>query len=191
VVLGERFVGDRLELRTLRGARRRDVTVELAPFRPLVPRSQYDREPTWFIFGGLVFQVLSRDYLRTWNKWWDRAPKEFLHLYYSGIRRPERQEVVILTQILADEINVGFAPFHNEAVVSLNGAMPVDMRDFVRRVDATDGLLEIKTSLGGTIVLETRDAREAGPRILARYHVPADRTPALRNGDHRAAAADP
>ena len=66
-----------------------------------------------------MFQPLTRDYLTTWDKWWNKAPKEFLNYYYLGYRTPQQHEVVILTQILADEINVGYAHLYNEAVATL------------------------------------------------------------------------
>jgi hypothetical protein len=61
------------------------------------------------VWGGLVFQPLTRDYLTTWEEWWNKAPKEFLNFYYLGRRAPERHEVVVLTQIFADQINTGYA----------------------------------------------------------------------------------
>ena len=38
---------------------------------------------------------------------------------------------MILTQILADEINVGYGHLYNEAVATLDGHVPRDMDDFV------------------------------------------------------------
>ena len=179
VVLGWSAVGDPLELVILRKGVRRKVTLQLEPPAPLVPRSQYDRTPTYFVYGGLVFQMLTRDYLSTWDSWWNKAPKEFLHLYYSGNRTPERQEVVILTQVLADEINVGYEHLYNESIIAVNGRMPRDMIDFVQQVESTHGLIEIKTSSDGTIVLESEAARAATQRILARYRIARDRSPDL------------
>ena len=43
-----------------------------------------------FVYGGLVFQTLTRDYLTTWDKWWNKAPKEFLNYYYLGYRTAEQ-----------------------------------------------------------------------------------------------------
>jgi S1-C subfamily serine protease len=179
VMLGWTSVGDPLDLVILRKGVRRKVTLELAPPAPLVPRSQYDRAPTYFIYGGLVFQVLSRDFLSTWDSWWDKAPKEFLHLYYSGNRTPERQEVVILTQVLADEINVGYEHLYSESVVAVNGRMPRDMIDFVQQLESNHGLIEIKTSSDGVIVLDSDAAAAANQRILSRYRIARDRSPEL------------
>lgn len=180
VILAERFIGDTLPLRILRAGKERAVTLELRQFCTLVPRSRYDTVPTWFIFGGLVFQVLDLDYLNTWNKWWQRAPKEFVYKYYFGRRTAESRECVVLSKILADEINLGYESFHNESIASLNGSLPVDMKDFVARMDASEGRLTLETSLGGTIVFDVSEARESSQRILERYGIRDDRSKDLR-----------
>jgi hypothetical protein len=190
VMLGWAAVGDPLDLVILRKGVRRKVTLKLAPPAPLVARSQYDRAPTYFIYGGLVFQVLSRDFLSTWDSWWDKAPKEFLHLYYSGNRTAERQEVVILTQVLADEINVGYEHLYSESVVAVNGRMPRDMIDFVQQVEGTRGLVEIKTSSDGVIVLDADAANAGNQRILSRYRIARDRSPDLEGITPALAAAE-
>ncbi len=179
VVLGHRYIGDRIQLEVKRAGVARSVEIVLKPWMPLVPRSRYDLAPAYFVYGGFVFQTLTRDYLTTWDKWWNKAPKEFLNYYYLGFRSPEQHEVVILTQILADEINVGYGHLYNEAVAKLDGVVPHDMEDFVARLSAATGVIEIQTTSGGIIMLDADEVRKATPRILARYHIPRDRTAGL------------
>jgi hypothetical protein len=120
--------------------------------------------------------VLTRDFLATWSTWWDKAPPEFLDFYYAGVRNAERREVVVLTQILADEINVGYGHLYNESIVAIDGTMPKDLEDFVKRVDSARGQLEIRTSRGGIIAFDAEQVRSETPRILERYHIPRDRS---------------
>ncbi len=176
VVLGDYYVGDRVEARIVRDGREQTVWLDLKPLVDLVPRSQYDTLPTYFVYGGVVFQPLSLDLLKTWREWWHRAPPEYLNLYYTGIRTEEQQEVVTISQVLADELNVGFEDFYHETVVAVNGLLPRDMRDFVDRVESTSGLVEITTSRQGTLVFDPAEAAEAAPRILERYCIPRDRS---------------
>ena len=176
-VIGDHHVGDVVTARVLRRAKAKDVKMTMQSMAWLVPRTEYDRRPMWFLFGGLVFQRLTAEYLRNWgDRWWDKAPKELMHMYLSGLRKPEQQEVVVLAQVLADAVNVGYEAFHNDVVVSANGEKPVDMADFVRLMDAAKGEVVIKLSSGGTVLLDAGEARAAESRILARYHVPADRS---------------
>jgi len=168
-----------VQLEIKRGGVPRDVEVQLRPWMPLVPRSRYDLPPAYFVYGGLVFQTLTRDYLTTWDKWWNKAPKEFLNFYYLGYRSAEQNEVVVLTQILADEINVGYGHLYNEAIAKLDGVPPRDIEDFVQRLSSARGVVEIETTSGGMIMLDSEEVRKATARILKRYHIPADRTAGL------------
>ncbi len=176
VTLTGRYVGDTLGMTILRGGVEHEVQVTLQPWTPLVPRARYDLPPVYFVYGGLVFQPLTRDFLTTWDKWWNKAPKEFLFHYYSGVRTADRHEVVVLTQILADEINQGYAHLYNEGVTSIDGVMPRDMVDFVTRLLGATGIVEIGTSSGGVIMLDAAETRAATPRILERYRIPRDRS---------------
>jgi hypothetical protein len=140
-----------------------------------VPRTRYDQAPRYLVFGGLVFQALTRDVLATWDKWWNKAPKEFLYYYYLGARSAERREVVILSKILADEINVGYGHLYNEGVATVDGVTPRDLDDFAARLAAAQGVVEITTTSGGVIMLDTAEVTKAQPRILERYRIPRDR----------------
>jgi S1-C subfamily serine protease len=189
VVLGNRYIGDTVKLEIKRDGKPKTVEVELQKWRPLVPRARYDLPPQFFVYAGLVFQQLTRDYLTTWDKWWNKAPKEFLNYYYLGFRTAEQHEVVILTQVLADEINVGYAHLYNEAIATLDGRAPLDMQDFVTRLSAARGVVEIVTTSGGMIMLDTDEVRKATARIMARYHIPRDRTPGLPGAQATAVVA--
>ena len=188
VVLGHRYIGDKVKMDIKRDGVKKSVELQLTRWQPLVPRSRYDQPPQYFVYGGLVFQTLTRDYLTTWDKWWNKAPKEFLNYYYLGYRTAQQHEVVILTQILADEINVGYAHLYNEAVATLDGKQPLDMEDFVARLSAARGVVEITTTSGGMIMLDADEVRKAQPRILARYHIPRDRTAGLPGAQPATAA---
>jgi len=191
VVLGHRYIGDTIQLEVKRDGVARDLELVLKPWSPLVPRSRYDLPPAYFVYAGLVFQTLTRDYLTTWDKWWNKAPKEFLNFYYMGHRTAEQHEVVVLTQILADEINIGYGHLYNEAIAKLDGIPPRDIHDFVNRLSTARGVVEIETTSGGLIMLDTEEVRQATPRILARYHIPRDRTAGLPGSPQAALRATP
>jgi hypothetical protein len=179
-IIGDHHCGDVVKAKVLRRGKVVTVQMTMQPMAWLVPRIEFDRRPMWFLFGGLVFQRLTAELLRIWGEhWWDKAPKELLHLYYSGLRKPEQQEVVVLAHVLADKVNVGYEAFTNDVVATVGGEKPVDMRDFVRLVDAAKGEVVLKLTSGATVLLDAQEARAALPRILRRYHVPGDRSPDL------------
>lgn len=180
VVMSDYYVDDQIPVRIMRGGKEQELGLVLRGKQHLVERSRYEEEPRYFVYGGLVFQPLTRNYLETWNRWWDKAPPEFLTQYYAGLRTERRREVVVLTQILADDLTVGYEDHSNETVLGVNGEPAQDMDDFVRRIEASGAVCEFETSCGARLLLETDAVREAGPRILERYRISADRSPDLR-----------
>lgn len=172
VVLGDHYVGDEISVSLLRDGQPLTVSLPLQPVVHLVPPKRYDYAPSFFIYGGLVFQSLSRDFLSTWSKWRYRAPPELVHYFFSGRRTEERQDIVVLSQILADSLNVGYEHLHSEAVVEVNGTPPRGLHHFVELVQQAAGTVELRMSSGGIIALDAAQVAEAHERILNRYRIP-------------------
>lgn len=175
VTLAEKLIGETVDVEVLREGKVLSKTLTLQALKYLVPRAQYDNSPEYFVYGGLVFQPLTRNYLNTWDTWWEKAPKEFLHFYYSGGRKKEQQEVVVLTQILADELNVGYDHLYNESIIAVNGTLPRDLAHFVELIEGSGETVNIETSSKGRIVLRTQDVAESTKRIKERYRIGNDR----------------
>ncbi|MEC9466347.1 MAG: serine protease [Myxococcota bacterium] len=176
VALSDHFIDDDIEVEVLLNGQRENRSFPLKERRYLAPRSQYDIRPTYFIYGGLVFQPLSRNYLETWDDWWEKAPSEFLFLYRAGIRTEARQQIICLDQVLADELNVGYEGYDNATIKSVNGVEPRDMSHFAEILDAAEGVVHIRTSDEISIMLNTEEVREGAERILTRYQIPCDRS---------------
>ena len=177
VVVGEHFVGDTLVARVLRAGRRFTTKMVMQPMAWLVPRYEYDVQPSWFTFGGVVFTRLTAEFLRVWGeKWWEKAPDNLLNAYYTGNRTEERQEFIVLAQVLADEINVGYEHFQYDLVMEVDGKPPRHLAAFVQHLDVAKGPVILRTDIGGTLLFDAASARQAGARIRQRYHVPSDRS---------------
>ncbi len=191
VVLGDHHVGDRIPVEVLRRGKRKKLEIELMRYHMLVPLNQYRTHPTYYVRGGLVFQPLSRDFLRCWEDWWDRAPKEFLYEYYFGMPTTARREIVVISRVLADDVNVGYEECANLSVTHIDGVRPRDLRDFVTRFEQADGLVELGLSTGVRAVIDVAAARAADPGILERYRIGRRCSPDLEGllAENPAAAA--
>ncbi len=170
-----RHIGERAVLGVQRGTTQLLLPVTLGPLVALVPRVRDSSPPAYFAIAGLVFQPVTRDFLCTWEEWWNNGPKEFLHAYYAGQRTAERHELVALTQVLEDPINLGYRDYHNESVVRVNGRVPRDLADLIAIVAGATGFITFEMSMGGIIVLDASEARAASPAILEANGVPRDR----------------
>jgi hypothetical protein len=177
-----RDVGDPLKLTILRNKKRQEVTAHLKRPSLLVPEDQYDIKPTFFVFGGLVFAPLSRDYLKSWgSEWWKAAPNELVSIYENQIRTPERQDVVILQKVLADKVNQGYHEYENHVVNNVDG---VPVRNIRHLVDLIQGgqstYLSVGLHDGQRIVLDRAQAIARLQAILDRYNLRHDRSADLR-----------
>jgi S1-C subfamily serine protease len=171
VLFGDRLVGDVLKMRVQRAGKLLDVELTLQPSTPLVPRWKYDEGPSYLVYGGLVFQQLTLDFLATWHDWWENAPPEFLHYLYSGTRTEERQEIVVLGNVLADAVNVGYERLKNESILSVQGVVPRTLNHFAQLLRSATGSIEIRTSRDGVIVFDPSNIEEANARVAERYRV--------------------
>lgn len=173
-VLCDRSIGERVQLTVWRRGQVLELEATLGPLAALVPRVRTG-PPEYLVFAGLVLQPLSRDFLRTWETWWNNGPKEFLHAYYMGQRTAQQHAIIAITSILEDPINDGYGDFQNESIVRVNGTAPRDLRALAAVLDAATGELVIETSTGGLIALDAAEARAATSRICSERQIPADR----------------
>lgn len=186
-----RDVGDPLKLTILRDKKRLEVTAHLKRPSLLVPEDQYDVKPTFFVFGGLVFAPLSRDYLKSWgSEWWKAAPNELVSIYENQIRTPERQDVVILQKVLADKVNQGYHEYENHVVNNLDGVVVRNIRHLVDLVQGGQGTyVSVGLHDGQRIVLDRAQAIARCQAILDRYNLRHDRSADLREAPKRAKPA--
>jgi hypothetical protein len=159
-----------------RAGRLQKVTLSMLAPANLVRPESYDRRPTYFVYGGIVFQPLTLDYLREWDQWWDKAPRSLVETYYEGQRTEACREVIVLSTVLVDRANVGYENLEDDIVERVDGTAPRDMRHFVDLVEASTGRLQMETQRGVSIVLDTEAVRSALPSILSRYRIPQDRS---------------
>jgi S1-C subfamily serine protease len=176
------FVGQRLPVVVWRAGKRKKCRVPLRAPRRLVPEDRYDVRPTYYLFGGLLFIPLTRDYLKAWGtEWWRNAPDDLMTLYENGFKDPKRLEVVVLQKVLADRVNQGYHELENLAVTHVNNRAVKDLRDLVNKVErARDAYVRIRVADGRQIVLDREGAIRRNPTILRRYSVPHDRSIDLR-----------
>ena len=149
----------------------------------LVPFRQYDRVPTYYILGGLVFQPLTGNYLDTWGKL-EKAPPALTSYFYQGKRNQDRSQIVVLTSILGGEITVGYEEAQYHVVSRVNGVPISSMADLVRAVESNPGTYHTVTDeRGHQIVLEQIKIAEQSEVLLKRYKIRSDRSEDLKEGE--------
>jgi S1-C subfamily serine protease len=115
----------------------------------VIPPYNIDRAPLYYVLGGLVFQELSRQYLREWGaNWLKDAPQRFVHkdrfqgeLYPEGNRR-----VVVLTQVLPANSTIGYDEMAYLTVTKVNGKEVKSLAELAEIAkQPMDGFIKIET----------------------------------------------
>lgn len=190
-VVHSKFIGDSVQLRILRDGRIMDVDIVLTipiTSSALVPHKQYDKAPTYYIVGGLVFQPLTLNYLFIGGELKD-APVHLVNYYYHGRRSKDRRQVIVLTKILGDEITASYGDFLKYNVITqVNGKNISSMEDLVKAIEFNEGKYHIiMYELGDQMVLERSKVSEANQRIFNKYKINSDRSEDLREIQNRIA----
>jgi S1-C subfamily serine protease len=192
--ISQRQVGDRVELAVLRRGKPMTVEVPLAPYVSLVPPPRPDHRPSYFIFAGLVFTPLSYEYISEWE--WAREHYRYGNFRFQEFPSERRRQVVLIHQVLAHEINLGYHLMREMVVERVNGIDISDIRDVVRALSSPQGAFHVietdyhgprnesqsdyHASYGTRIVLDAGKAEAATAEILERHGVPSDRSQDLR-----------
>lgn len=170
-----RQVGDTITVAYLRRGERRQSPVKLRNTEKLVPGPRYDRERPYLVFGGLVFVPLDHDYLDACH---DGTPANLADIEdYRNVVTAERGEIVVLSRVLAHDVNRGYDTFENLVVETVNGTVPRDMKHFARLLDQASGrTVEFVFDDRSRLVLDLAAARASKAEIQREYGIPADRS---------------
>jgi S1-C subfamily serine protease len=180
-LIQNKYINETIEIVVLRKGKLITCNIKLS--KPmsrirLVQYEQYDVAPTYFILGGLVFQPLTVNYLKIWgDDWYDDAKKSLLNYYFYGKPTEDKREIVILTKVLADEINVGYHDINNRIISRINGKKISNMKDLVDAFESNKGKYHIiSDELNYRLVLDRQRVNENNKSILQKYGISSDRS---------------
>lgn len=158
----DKFVGESLDAEILRNGVKRSCTLELLPQEPLV---SVEKEAPWLIdyciIGGLVFVVLSQQYLRATfgEKWKKERCNGLAEILDSREREFPDEQVVVLSYVLSHTVNLGFQDVRNARL----NAFVVDGKP--ERIRNLAHLSELADSFRGEHFRFELCARGWGPRV--------------------------
>lgn len=168
-----KFKGDEIRMDVLRDKQPLQVSVRLKPAWPfLIQANSYDVRPRFVLYGGLLFEPLSRDFLEAFGVD-DLRVRYFYDSYVSRALFVKHPEVVILANVLHDPVNAYLDEFKNGIVDTVNGK-PVRYLDDLAAAfadPAADTVVIKMIGEGRPIVLERRAVEAARERIRRAYNV--------------------
>ncbi len=176
-LINSKHMGDVLSLKIIRDGKPLFVSMKLTEFTNLVPSPEHFEKPPYYIYGGLIFSVLSADLLKAWgSNWWEKAPVPFLN-YVAGtgiLNEKGRKEIVVLLDVLPDDLNVGYLDFGNEVISKVNGQEFDSFEKFIKIVERNKSdYIIFETEEKTPIILSTAKIDTITKEILNRNNIPA------------------
>jgi hypothetical protein len=173
--------GDVLKLKIIRQGLEHSVEINLnkgSEDHSFVSRCEYDVQPRYYIYGGLVFCPLTFNYLKTWADWQTKAPSNLLNFFINGHPTDENEEVVILTKVLDAEINVGYNKHTDQRIVKVNGKKIINLKQMIASIESQNSsdFVVFETEKGEQLVLNNQKATGIHDEILRTYGIVQDRS---------------
>jgi hypothetical protein len=182
----QRQVGEDLVYEILRQGQMKTVRLKLdinTRSGRLVPMKRYDVQPTYYVYGGLVFCPLTLNYLLSWgDDWSEDAPYSLLNYFVDGELTREGEEVVVIIKVLASNLNNGYDDLVDSRIVEVNGKPILNLQDLIRTVetDTETEFVVFKTEHNQSIALDRKKAEAAQAEILTTYRIAEDRSVDLK-----------
>ncbi len=112
------------------------------------PAHYYGRYPRFYVYAGLLFNMLSREYLQTWgNKWYTDAPFSLLYIHYYNEFIPEvanNKDIIVLGGTMPHPINNNITTPRHSVVKSVNDTEISSLDELKHQIEnATDDFIKI------------------------------------------------
>merc|ERR1712087_183090 len=122
------------------------------------------------------------------SKWSSKCAVTLKDLYFNGYKKEKGEEVVILSRVLASDLNVGFHKFSN---CVLNKCNDIEVKNIKHLIEIIETCVEDKESQfihfsfehNVTMVLEIDLAIKGLAKIMKEHKIKFDRSPNLRADD--------
>lgn len=180
------LIGTDVDLKIYRDGEEMPLTITLdrsSRNDRLIPLDRYDVIPSYYIYGGLVFCQLTKDFLKAWGpNWFNNAPKELVAMLSENFPEEEGEQVLLLLKVLPADVNQGYHSFANWVVSKVNGQELKNLADLVRKVEgpSEDPFVVFESESGQQIVLDRAKAEAAEANILQVYRIAQDRSDDLK-----------
>jgi len=194
-LVAQKFYGEAAKLTVLRNGETLKLSLDVFhPEMPLVPVHMFAKVhqgPSYLIVAGLVFTSLSVPFLRSeFGEDWDcEAPVELVHRVLHQRAALAGEELVVLTQVLAHDLTVGYEDLENMLLVTVNEVRVINLRqvaDIVFSCQAMYFRFGLHNNL--VLVLKVEEARKATSEALEQHSIPAAMSPDLMQADLMQAA---
>lgn len=132
LIRGNKLVGDTVSIQLKRKGEKLTIEAELTNNpQSLVPAHTGQNPSEYFMKGGIIFQVLTQNYLKIYGKdWSSRAPLSLLDtLYHPEKYEKDTEQIVIISGVIPSRVTIGYDKLRNYIVKEVNGQVIKNIKD--------------------------------------------------------------
>ncbi len=165
-------VGDSLRMKIMRDKKEMNVSFPLKARRSIVT-FEHEKEPRYYIFGGMSFMPLTTNFLLNWGEnWYAHAP---VNLFYPVLNRHKIDrditEMIVLNTILPNNENANYT-FGHEIVSKINGHKVTSLNALVKLIEKSGtNYIVITFDSGREAVLNRAEAEKTDRETLKQYGI--------------------
>ncbi|KAM3359569.1 protease Do-like 9 isoform X1 [Capsicum galapagoense] len=183
-LVSQKYSGDSAAVKVLRrNSEILNFNLKLATQMRLIPAHNKGKPPSYYIIAGFVFTTVSVPYLRSeYGKDYEyEAPVKLLDKLLHEFRQSPDEQIVVVSQVLVADINIGYEEIVNTQVLAFNGATVKNLKSLASMVEkCNDEFLKFDLEYQQVVVLQTKTAKSATSDILTTHCIPSAMSEDLR-----------
>ncbi|XP_077237808.1 protease Do-like 9 isoform X2 [Tasmannia lanceolata] len=175
-LVSQKFTGENAVVRVLRKSKILSFNIKLATHKRLIPAHIKGKPPSYYIIAGFVFTAISVPYLRSeYGKDYEYdAPVKLLDKHLHAMAQSKDEQLVVVSQVLAADINIGYEDIVNTQVLAFNGKPVKNLKGLASMVETcNDEFLRFDLEYQQIVVLRTASAKAATRDILTTNCIPS------------------
>ncbi|KAM7471331.1 hypothetical protein LguiA_009514 [Lonicera macranthoides] len=175
-LVSQKYTGDNAAIKVLRDSEIQKFDINLASHRKLIPAHNKGRPPSYYIIAGFVFTTVSVPYLRSeyGKDYGYEAPVKLLDKLLYEMPQSAEEQIVVVSQVLVADINIGYEDIVNTQVLAFNGQPVKNLKSLADMVEScTDEFLKFDLEYQQIVVLQTKTAKAATLDILTTHCIPS------------------
>ncbi|KAL3322613.1 hypothetical protein AABB24_039952 [Solanum stoloniferum] len=182
-LVSQKYTGDDAQVKVLRKSKILEFKIKLNAHKRLIPAHIKGKPPSYYIVGGFVFSAVSVPYLRSeYGKDYEfDAPVKLLDKLLHAMAQSIDEQLVVVSQVLVADINIGYEELVNTQVIAFNGKPVKNLKSLANMVEACkEEYLKFDLDYNQIVVLQTKNAKAATSDILAMHCIPSAMSDDLR-----------
>ncbi|KAD4586668.1 hypothetical protein E3N88_24269 [Mikania micrantha] len=136
-LVSQKYTGDKALVKILRNSKIKEFHIKLATHKRLIPAHIGGKPPSYYIIAGFVFAAVSVPYLRSeYGKDYDfDAPVKLLDKHLHVMAESVDEQVVVVSQVLVADINIGYEEIVNTQVIAFNNKPVKNLKSLADMVE--------------------------------------------------------